>query len=459
MTTIKQSMKVSAAVIGAGSAGISAFRQLMRAHADAVLIDPGPLGTMCARSGCMPSKALISVANDYHRRLVFEREGIRGAQHITCNIAAVLRHVRQLRDHFVSGMVDTTGALAGNRLIRERATLKDCHTIETEHYRIRTDKTIIATGARPVVPEAWTHFGDRILTSESLFEQTDLPRRLAVIGLKLEGLELGQALGRLGVEVVCFGRNKNIGGVTDPVVNEALHQSIGEEIPIHSNTEAHVKGADPETLLVEGGEVHARADALLLAMGVRPNLSGLGLDEMDVTLDENGMPPCNPETGQIAALPVFLAGDANQYRPVLHEAVDEGTIAGVNAVSDEKKYYDRRVPMQVCFSDPQAVVVGRAWSDLNMDETAIGTALIGDDPRAVLEHRDAGCLRVYTDRQSGKLLGSEMAAPDAEHLGHLLALAIECRLSVWDLLNMPFYHPSLTESVRTALHAALEDSR
>lgn len=448
-------MKVQVAVIGAGSAGISAFRQLMKAGSNAVLIDPGPLGTMCARTGCMPSKALIRVANDFHRRQIFEREGIRGAEKLTCDIPAALAHVRQLRDHFAAGMVETTEELAGDRLIREKAVVRDRHTVETDHWKIKADNIIIATGAKPVVPEAWQAFSDRILTHESLFEQESLPQRLAVIGLKVEGLELGQALARLGVEVNCFGRNRNIGGVTDPIVNEVLHKTIGAELPIHSGAEARVNQQDAGSLQVEAGDISVTVDRLLLCMGTVPRLAGLGLENLDFELDENGMPPFHPQSGQIADLPVYLAGDVNEYRPVLHEALDEGLISGRNATG-QNLYAKRRIPMRICFSDPQAVVVGKSWEELPSDEITVGTVDFEEQSRAVLEGRNQGCLHLYADRQSGLLLGAEMAAPEAEYLGHILSLAMQQAMTVSDLLKIPYYHPTLTEALRAALHDAAD---
>ena len=101
--SMKRHVKV--AVIGAGSAGLSALRQVKKATGDYVLIDKGPLGTTCARVGCMPSKALIQVAGDFHRRRLYAESGITGSEHLICDIPTVLRHVRRLRDRFTSGMV------------------------------------------------------------------------------------------------------------------------------------------------------------------------------------------------------------------------------------------------------------------------------------------------------------------------------------------------------------------
>jgi len=113
--SIKQKVKV--AIIGAGSAGPSALRQVKKTTGDYILIDRGPLGTTCARVGCMPSKALIQVAGEFHRRHLFADSGLTGAEYLACDIPAVLRHVRELRDRFTSGMIQAIRTQAGDRLL------------------------------------------------------------------------------------------------------------------------------------------------------------------------------------------------------------------------------------------------------------------------------------------------------------------------------------------------------
>jgi dihydrolipoamide dehydrogenase len=207
-------------------------------------------------------------------------------------------------------------------------------------------------------------------------------------------------------------------------------------------------------LRVEAGGEAATVDGLLLCMGMTPNLDGLGLDRFDIDLDDRGMPPYDPLTGRVGDLPIYLAGDVSGDRPMLHEALDEGFIAGFNAVSDTDVCAERRVPLQICFSDPQAVVVGKSRTELDGSDVAVGAVDFADASRAVLEHRAAGCLRVYADPGTGRILGCEMAAPDAEHLGHLVALALQQKMTVNDLLKIPFYHPTITEALRSALRDA-----
>ena len=161
--------KVNVAIIGAGSAGLSALRQVKEQTDNYIMIDQTPLGTKCARTGCMPSKALIIAAADYHRRRVFEQKGIEGAGSLHIRIPAVLRHVRQMRDRFSRGMAETTKRLAGDRLITGKAQILSPDRIRADQTEIGTERIIIATGSTPLVPDTWKPLGNRLLTSDTIF--------------------------------------------------------------------------------------------------------------------------------------------------------------------------------------------------------------------------------------------------------------------------------------------------
>ena len=437
------------AIIGAGTAGLSALAEVRKRTDNFVLINDGPYGTTCARVGCMPSKALIEAARSYHRRMVFEEFGIRGGELLTADIPAVLARVRRLRDEFVRGTLKVTDEL-GDRNIAGRARFVAPDTLSVAGRIVRADKIIVATGSRPVVPEAWHALGDRILTSDDIFEQADLPARMAVIGLGAVGAEMAQALARLGVAVTAFDLDTRVAGLSDPAVNECAVACLRMECAIHLGAPAELK-AEADHIRVKAGDSAVVVDKVFAALGRRPNVDDLGLELLGVELDERGLPPFNPLTMQIADLPVFIVGDANNYAPVLHEAADEGHIAGRNSVASLPECYARRTRLAIVFSDPDIAMVGRRFSDLGEGEAIIGEAHFARQGRALAAAANHGILRVYADKVAGLLLGAEICAPDGEHMAHLLALAIQQGLSVYDLLRLPFYHPVLEEGLRAAL--------
>nr|WP_074905227.1 dihydrolipoyl dehydrogenase [Nitrosomonas communis] len=438
-------------IIGAGSAGLSALREVRKRTEQFVIVNDGPWGTTCARIGCMPSKLLIEAANAFHRRTTFDTFGIRGADQLRIDIARVMQRVRELRNDFVASTLNATEVL-GPRAISGRARLLNANQVLINDKKLSAKNIIIATGSHPIVPAEWHVPGNRLLTTDTLFEQENLPTRLAVIGTGPIGVEMAQALARLGVKVTAFGSNKLIGGLTDPHINEVALDLLSQEFPLYLGERAEVVLEPEENCVrIRTSGVDIAVDGVLAALGRRPNIDNLGLETLGVSLDEQGLPPVNPTTMQIADLPVFLAGDANNYLPLLHEAADEGHIAGLNAVQEEMICFKRRTPLGIVFSDPNIAVVGNDFRSLDRNDIVIGEVHFDHQGRARAAQCNKGMLRLYAKSGSGELLGAEICAPAGEHMAHLLALAIDQSLTVGDLLGMPFYHPVLEEGLRTGL--------
>lgn len=437
------------AIIGAGTAGLAALREVKKHTQRFVIINNGPWGTVCARVGCMPSKALIEAANAFHHRETFAEFGIQGADSLTCDMSAVLRHVRQLRDDFVAGTIKATQDL-GKHAISGRARLLAPDRLEVNGQQLRARNIIIATGSSPVVPESWSMLGKRLLTTDTLFEQETLPSRMAVVGMGPIGIEMAQALSRLGIEVMGFGSNEKIAGLTDPQVNALAIELLGNEFFVNLGEKAEL-AAVSEGVKVRMGRGEVVVDSVLAALGRNPNINDLGLETLGVPLDEQGMPPIDASTMQVADLRVFMAGDAIDQIPLLHEAADEGHIAGINAMRSTPSCFTRRTPLAIVFSDPGIAIVGSHFQKLENKKKLVGEVRFERQGRARLGQRNKGILHIYAEMESGRLLGAEMCAPAGEHMAHLFALAIERSLTVQDLLRMPFYHPVLEEGLRTAL--------
>ncbi len=445
--------KVDVAIIGSGTAGLNAMGRVKRAGKDFVLINGGEPGTTCARVGCMPSKAIIQVAEDFHRRSLFEREGIEGGEYLKVDIPEAMEHTRDLRDTFVDRVLsNSTDHLSEDVFIQQYARFVEPGVVELEDgQRIRADKFVIATGSTPIVPEAWKAFGDRIVTTDEFFELEDLPASMAVIGLGVIGLELGQTIARLGVEVTGIDLAENIGGISDPEVNKAAIEVIGKEFPLWLGHGAEITEEADGRLRVTAGENSVVVDKVFASLGRRPNLDRLGLENLGIELDERGIPVYNPNTMQIGDHPLFLAGDINADRPILHEAGDEGKIAGYNAAHDEIRAFRRKTPLAIVFSDPNIISVGARFADLEPDSFKVGEMKVAPVGRALIMGKNRGTIRVYADKSSGKLLGAEMLAPRGENLGHLLAWCIQKEMTVGELIQMPFYHPVMEEALQAAL--------
>jgi dihydrolipoamide dehydrogenase len=443
---------VDVAIIGSGSAGLNAMSQTRKAGKTFVLINGGEPGTTCARVGCMPSKAMIQVAEDYHRRTHLGKFGVDGHEALTLDVGEAMEHVQDLRDTFVDRVLtNSTDDMPEDLFIQDYARFIEPTLLEVAGQRIRAGAVVIATGSRPLVPAAWQQFGDRILTTDTLFELEDLPASMAVIGLGTIGLELGQSLSRLGVKVTGFDQMNSIAGITDPEVAQAAIELIGKEFPLHLGQAAEIVDAGDQ-LRVSAGEHSVLVDRVLCSIGRVPNIDRLGLENLGVPLNERGLPAFDSNSMQVGDLPVFIAGDVNGERPILHEAGDEGRIAGWNAAHGKHQRFRRKTPLFINFCDPNICAVGQRFSELDPDSTAIGQIKFAPVGRALIMGKNRGVLRVYADKRTGQLLGGEMIGPKGENLAHLLCWCIEQGLTVGDVLRMPFYHPVIEEALQAALY-------
>jgi dihydrolipoamide dehydrogenase len=451
---------VEVAIIGAGSAGLAAYRSARKWTDNLVLIEGGPYGTTCARVGCMPSKLLIAAAEAAHAVTEAPAFGVQ-VQRPQIDGAAVMQRVRAERDRFVGFVVDSVENIPVTHRLRGMARFLDDHRLQIDDdLVVHADRVVIATGSSPAYPPFFASLGDRLLVNDDIFDWQDLPDRVAVFGPGVIGLELGQALHRLGVEVLMFGIDGGIGPLTDPRVRAAARRAFASEFHLDPEANVHTlerteSGARIEYSDLDGKPVSAEVDYVIAATGRRPNVSGLGLESTSLPLDERGVPRFDPETLQAGSSHVFIAGDATNDRPLLHEASDEGRIAGDNAGRFPRVEPGvRRSPLAVVFSDPQITMVGQTYAELEGQPIVIGEVSFEDQGRSRVMLKNQGLLRVYADRRNGRFLGAEMVGPRAEHLGHLLAWAHQARMTVADMLGMPFYHPVVEEGLRTALREA-----
>jgi dihydrolipoamide dehydrogenase len=459
--TTTETRKVDVAVIGAGTAGLAAYRAAA-AHTDrVVLIEAGPGGTTCARVGCMPSKLLIAAAEAAHHARSTGPFGV-DVEGVRVDGRRVMDRVRRERDRFVGFVLDGVDALPAAHRIDGRARFLDAHTLEVDgadgRTRVEARAVVIATGSRPRLLPLFDGLGDRLLVNDDVFDWETLPRSVAVFGPGVVGLELGQALHRLGVRVRMFGVGGFLGPITDPEIRVHATRVFGAELPLDTDATVHALRREGDEVVVafdEGGaRVEERFEHVLAAVGRVPRVDGLGLERTGLPLDRLGVPVHDPATLRAGDSRVFVAGDVTGTLPVLHEAADEGRVAGENAARPEARPIARRAPLSIVFSDPQISIVGGGFAAARGRDPIVGRVSFENQGRSRVMRRNRGRLHVYADPKDGRFLGAEMLGPDAEHLGHLLAWAHQARLDVASMLAMPFYHPVVEEGLRTALRDA-----
>ena len=324
--------------------------------------------------------------------------------------------------------------------------------------RIRADAFVLATGSSSVVPAMFDGVRDRLILNDHVFEWDTLPRSVAVFGAGVIGLEIGQALHRLDVRTRIFGRGGTVGPLTDPEVITAARAALEDELDVDFDAKVlevspHGPGGVSVTFASEGETRTETFDALLVAAGRRPNLTKLGLEGVGVNVSA----AIDRRTLRWGDTHIFVAGDASDDLPLLHEAADEGTIAGTNAATFPAiTSGHRRSPMGIAFTDPQLALAGSTFAELEErgEPFVVGDVSFEDQGRSRVMLQNRGRLRVYAEPETGRLLGAEMAGPRAEHLAHLLAWSHQRGATIDEMLALPFYHPVVEEGLRTALRSA-----
>jgi len=448
---------VDVAIIGAGTAGMAAYREASKYTNRLALIDGGVLGTTCARVGCMPSKLLIAAADAAHHVRHTEQFGVHSELQ-SINGREVMNRVRSERDRFVGFVLEAVNEFNSEHLIAENATFVDDHTLRLSSGQTLTaHSVVIAVGSRPAIPPPFENAGDRLIVNDDVFDWDDLPSSVAVFGAGVIGLELGQALSRLGVRVSLFGRDNLVGPLSDPALTAYATEHFFGEFDAHWHADTSISLVQ-DKVLIEWQDANSSGsesfDYLLAATGRRANTDQLGLENTSLELSERGAPLFDELSMQAGNSTIFVAGDASSDRPILHEAADEGRLAGENAARFPHAYRRaRRVNLGVVFSDPQIGLAGSGYAELKKLGTDFETGVISfeDQGRSRVMGVNKGLMHVYAENRTGRLLGAEIFGPAAEHLAHLLAWAIQSNQTVDQVLQNPFYHPVIEEGLRSAL--------
>jgi dihydrolipoamide dehydrogenase len=369
-----------------------------------------------------------------------------------------MKRVQQMRDEFVAGVLRNIDAIPEREKLMGSARFLDPHTVRiNDHTQVEAKAIVIATGAETFIPPVVKPAEERLLTNEKVFELQTIPKSLFVVGMGLVGMELAQAFSRLGTRAVLLDLVRVVCGLTDPVILETAFDIFQRELKLRAP--AQIKAVEKVnkgvqvTYQTENEQNHLEtAQYILCATGRPPQIKDLNLEKTGLSLDKHGLPPFDPKTGQCANSHIFMAGDVVGEKQTLHEAIDEGRIAGTNAAHYPNiTSFERKTPLAVAYTDPQIVTFGKSFRDFGEQGPAfVGTIDCEIQDRSRILNVNRGLGHLYVDT-AGTLLGGELIGPRAEHLGHLLAWCTQQGLTVNEMLNMPFYHPSFEEGIKDAL--------
>ncbi len=440
------------AIIGAGSAGLTAAR-LARFFAKRVaLIDKDRLGGDCLNYGCVPSKALIKASRVAHEAATAQRWGL-SAQHLPNGLAAVNARVR----HAVTevGKLDDAEVLAelGVDVLLGGATFRDSHTLRVGGAREITAKFIlIASGSRPAVPDVEGLAEVGYLTNEDVFDLSDLPDRLAVIGGGPIGVELAQALHRLGSTVTVLQRGPHLIPRDDDDMIEALEGQFSHEgIDVRLATRATATRREGADIVLSSTRHELRVDAILCAVGRKPNVETLGLDAAGVTANDRGI--AVNDRLQTSRSHIYAVGDVTGGPAFTHYAGHQAAHAVRNIFVPIKAAFSPGHLPWVTFTDPEIAHVGRTEAEIRAagDACEVVRFPYSHNERAVTDAEPVGLMKFLIDGKR-RFIGAHIAGQCAGEMINELTLAMNNDLTVDAIIGSIHAYPTYSFAIPTALY-------
>ncbi len=450
-------------VIGAGSAGFSAAITAAEDGARVALIGHGTIGGTCVNVGCVPSKAMIRAVEIMHSAAAAPRfAGVEAQARIT-DWAAMVRQKQALVDDLrAAKYTDVLPSHDSVTYIEGAARFEADGAVRVGEARLRADRVIIATGSRPHVPElagldrvAW-------LDSTAALELEALPASLLIMGGGFIGVELAQVFARAGTRVTIVTR-RGLLPEAEPEISAALSGHFAAEgirVLDGLRYERVAQGADGPVLhaLRDDSPLTVTAERLLLTTGRVPNSDGLGLDQAGIETDARGGIVTDPQM-RTSRPGVFAAGDVTGRDQFVYMAAYGARLAAKNAMSDAGLVYDNSTMPAVVFSDPQVAQVGLTEAEARRRGIDTVTSLLPLEhvPRALAARDTRGLIKLVADRDSKKLLGVHILAPEGADSIQTGAMALAAGMTYEDLGAMIFPYLTTVEGLKLAAQTFEKD--
>ncbi len=445
---------VDVLVIGGGPGGYTAAARAAELGREVVLVEAGQLGGVCLNVGCIPSKALISVADHHHRARSFAARGVPAGDG-PVDLVATQGWKAEVVDRLVGGV---RTLLDGVEVIDGVARLLDDRRVSVEsgdqvsHFRF--DACILATGSRPVQLPGLEADGQQIVDSTGALAFEEIPATLAVVGGGYIGLELGTAYAKLGSRVTIVEALDRIASGFDPELVRVVEEQL-RELGVEVLTATRARSAAAGTLTVEtaDGERVLDAERVLVAVGRAPNTEELQLENARIEVAADGRLIVD-EQGRTSTRRIFAIGDLVAGPALAHKAAAEGRVAA-EVIAGLPSAVDATVPL-IAFTDPEVASVGltREAAIAVGHEVVTGKARFAASGRALTLDATEGFVKLVVDRADEVILGVHLVGPDASDLISEGAVLVECALRLDDLVGTIHPHPTLGESLHDAALAA-----
>jgi pyruvate/2-oxoglutarate dehydrogenase complex dihydrolipoamide dehydrogenase (E3) component len=446
-------------VIGAGPAGLAAAQEAAHHGASVALIERKQLGGTCLHVGCIPSKTLIRTSRLYRELRDAEQFGARFAGEQQADFPAAMQRVRSIRERLSSRDSLESVAALGIDVYLGEARFAGPDVVEVAGQRLELDRALIATGAHPVRPAIPGLDQAGYLTYETVFELTELPKRLLVLGGGAIGCELGQAFARLGSHVTLVQTEPMFLNQEERDAAQLLSDALGRDgIEIFLDTRATAVRGSHEGKLVElsrAGETHTvAADQILVGVGTAPNVADLNLEAAGVAYDARQGVVVD-DFLRTSNHRIFSAGDVCTENKFPHFEARAGQIVVENALLSGRRRLSAEAIPWCTFTDPEIAHVGLHITTARQRNIPVKTftIMMHEVDRAIVDGEEEGFVKLHVREGTGKLLGATVVARHAGDLINEISLAMSAGLELEALARVNQPYPTQSQAIRMAAEA------
>ncbi|EEQ93486.1 dihydrolipoyl dehydrogenase [Brucella sp. ZJ1_1] len=449
-------------IIGGGPGGYVCGIRAGQLGIDTVLVEKTRLGGTCLNVGCIPSKALIHAADEFHRLSVFASKGALGisAENPAIDFARTLEWKDGIVNRLNSGVA---GLLKRSRvrMFHGQARFLDGKTVlvetDTGRQTIHAENIVIATGSVPVEIQALP-FGGKVISSTEALSLEKIPEKLAIVGGGYIGLEIGTAFAKLGAKVTVVEATDRVlpqydAELTRPVM--ARLKALGVEVLTGTSAKGLSKDeAGLEVLTADGTTKTIEADRILVTVGRKPQTDGWGLSE--IRLDMDGRFIRIDERCRTSMRGVYAIGDVTGEPMLAHRAMAQGEMVA-EIIAGGNHVWDKRCIPAVCFTDPEIVTVGLSPDEARKagHEIQVGVFPFQANGRAMTVEREDGMIRVVARADNHLILGIQAVGVGISELSSSFAQAVEMGARLEDIAATIHAHPTLSEGFVEASMKAL----
>lgn len=447
------------AIIGAGPAGYEAAQVAAGLGADVSIVESDGIGGACVLYDCVPSKTLIATSEKVTAMRDAPALGVghAGAADVAVHLGLVNRRVQQLAAN-QSGDIRDRLLKAGVSIVAGRARFAEAQSgrtfsIEVADERLVADVVLLATGGHPRVLPGAEPDGERILSWRQIYDLTELPEHLIVVGSGVTGAEFASAYSEMGVPVTLVSSRAKVLPGEDPDaadVIERVFTAHGGTLMKHARAAGVRRDGDGVRVeLTDGRTVHG--SHALMCVGSVPNTAGLGLDRVGVALDPAGFVPVD-RVSRTQVPGIYAAGDCTGVLLLASVAAMQGRVAMWHALGEAVQPLRLKTVAANVFTHPEIATVGIGHAAVTSGAVPARTVVLPltGNARAKMQGVAEGYVKMYCRPATGVVIGGSVVAPQASELIQPIAMAVQLGLTVNELAATFTVYPSISGSVTEA---------